>query len=80
MIRELPHWTIFELCKVTLGNGVSGVWSMCSQTSLVFPICQTGNYILVAQVLTTYYSVVQVLHRRIVRFRMAQRGTRSDRY
>ena len=25
MIRELPHWTIFELCKVTLGNGVVGV-------------------------------------------------------
>lgn len=25
MIRELPHWTIFELCKVTLQNGVVGV-------------------------------------------------------
>jgi len=25
MIRELPHWTIVELCKVTLENGVSGV-------------------------------------------------------
>jgi L-alanine-DL-glutamate epimerase-like enolase superfamily enzyme len=25
MIRELPHWTIFELCKVTLGNGVTGI-------------------------------------------------------
>ena len=25
MIRELPHWTIFELCKVTLGCGAVGV-------------------------------------------------------
>ena len=25
MIRELPHWTIVELCKVTLENGVTGV-------------------------------------------------------
>ena len=25
MIRELPHWTIFELCRVTLGCGVQGV-------------------------------------------------------
>lgn len=25
MIRELPHWTIFELCRVTLGCGVTGV-------------------------------------------------------
>lgn len=25
MIRELPHWTIFEICKVTLGCGVVGV-------------------------------------------------------
>lgn len=25
MIRELPHWTIFELCKVSLGCGVEGV-------------------------------------------------------
>lgn len=25
MIRELPHWTLFELCKVTLGCGVQGV-------------------------------------------------------
>lgn len=25
MIRELPHWTIFELCKVTLECGVVGV-------------------------------------------------------
>ena len=25
MIRELPHWTIFELCKVTLECGVIGV-------------------------------------------------------
>lgn len=25
MIRELPHWTIFELCKVRLGCGVEGV-------------------------------------------------------
>jgi L-alanine-DL-glutamate epimerase-like enolase superfamily enzyme len=24
MIRELPHWTIFELCRVTLGCGVTG--------------------------------------------------------
>ncbi len=24
MIRELPHWTIFEICKVTLGCGVVG--------------------------------------------------------
>jgi L-alanine-DL-glutamate epimerase-like enolase superfamily enzyme len=24
MIRELPHWTVFELCKVTLACGVSG--------------------------------------------------------
>lgn len=22
MIRELPHWTLFEVCKVTLGCGV----------------------------------------------------------
>lgn len=25
MIRELPHWTIIELCRVTLENGVVGV-------------------------------------------------------
>ncbi|MCH7726854.1 MAG: enolase [Planctomycetes bacterium] len=25
MVRELPHWTLFELCKVTLDNGVVGV-------------------------------------------------------
>ena len=25
MIRELPHWTIFELCKITLENGTIGV-------------------------------------------------------
>lgn len=25
MVREIPHWTIFELCKVTLENGVTGV-------------------------------------------------------
>jgi L-alanine-DL-glutamate epimerase-like enolase superfamily enzyme len=25
MIRELPHWTLFELCLVTLGCGVKGV-------------------------------------------------------
>ena len=24
MARELPHWTIFEICKVTLANGVVG--------------------------------------------------------
>ena len=24
MIRELPHWTIFEICKVTLACGVVG--------------------------------------------------------
>lgn len=24
MIRELPHWTIFEICKVTLACGVAG--------------------------------------------------------
>jgi len=25
MIRELPHWTLFEICKVTLGCGVVGI-------------------------------------------------------
>lgn len=25
MIRELPHWTVFELCKVTLACGAQGV-------------------------------------------------------
>lgn len=25
MVRELPHWTLFELCKLTLDNGVVGV-------------------------------------------------------
>ena len=25
MVREIPHWSIFELCKVTLSNGVIGV-------------------------------------------------------
>jgi L-alanine-DL-glutamate epimerase-like enolase superfamily enzyme len=25
MVREVPHWTIFELCKVTLACGVTGV-------------------------------------------------------
>jgi galactonate dehydratase len=25
MVRELPHWTIFELCQVTLANGATGV-------------------------------------------------------
>ncbi|MDH7568734.1 MAG: dgoA protein, partial [Armatimonadota bacterium] len=24
MVRELPHWTLFEICKVTLANGVTG--------------------------------------------------------
>jgi L-alanine-DL-glutamate epimerase-like enolase superfamily enzyme len=24
MVRELPHWTLFELCKVTLACGVTG--------------------------------------------------------
>src|SRR3712207_5366409 len=24
MVRELPHWTLFEICKVTLENGVVG--------------------------------------------------------
>ena len=33
MIRELPHWTIFELCKVTLENGVTGLGeTMCFYT------------------------------------------------
>ena len=33
MIRELPHWTIFELCKVTLECGVVGVGeTMCFYT------------------------------------------------
>lgn len=25
MVREIPHWTLFEICKVTLSNGVIGV-------------------------------------------------------
>lgn len=25
MVREIPHWRLFELCKVTLDNGVIGV-------------------------------------------------------
>ncbi len=25
MVREIPHWSLFELCKVTLSNGVIGV-------------------------------------------------------
>ncbi len=33
MIRELPHWTIFELCKVRLANGVEGIGeTMCFYT------------------------------------------------
>ena len=33
MIRELPHWTIFELCRVKLANGVEGVGeTMCFYT------------------------------------------------
>ncbi len=24
MNRELPQWTVFEICQVTLGNGVVG--------------------------------------------------------
>ncbi len=33
MIRELPHWTIFEICKVTLANGVVGIGeTMCFYT------------------------------------------------
>jgi L-alanine-DL-glutamate epimerase-like enolase superfamily enzyme len=33
MIRELPHWTVFELCRVTLANGVEGVGeTMCFYT------------------------------------------------
>ncbi len=33
MIRELPHWTIFELCRVTLANGVQGLGeTMCFYT------------------------------------------------
>jgi galactonate dehydratase len=24
MVREIPHWTLFEICKVTLDNGVVG--------------------------------------------------------
>ncbi|MBW3538904.1 MAG: hypothetical protein KY476_01410, partial [Planctomycetes bacterium] len=25
MIREIPHWTLFEICKVTLASGVVGI-------------------------------------------------------
>jgi len=25
MVREIPHWSLFEICKVTLSNGVEGV-------------------------------------------------------
>lgn len=25
MVREIPHWTLFELCRITLDNGVVGV-------------------------------------------------------
>jgi L-alanine-DL-glutamate epimerase-like enolase superfamily enzyme len=25
MVREIPHWSLFEICKVTLDNGVVGV-------------------------------------------------------
>lgn len=25
MVREIPHWSLFEICKVTLSNGVIGV-------------------------------------------------------
>ena len=25
MVREIPHWSLFELCRVTLSNGVVGV-------------------------------------------------------
>ena len=25
MVREIPHWSLFEICKVTLSNGVVGV-------------------------------------------------------
>jgi galactonate dehydratase len=33
MIREVPHWRILELCKVTLANGVTGVGeTMCYYT------------------------------------------------
>jgi subtilisin family serine protease len=31
------------------GNGSSFVWAVCSRTSLVVPICQTGNFIIGAQ-------------------------------
>ena len=33
MIRELPHWTIFELCQVELECGVQGLGeTMCFYT------------------------------------------------
>lgn len=25
MVREIPHWSLFEICKVTLDNGIVGV-------------------------------------------------------
>ncbi|MCW0274905.1 hypothetical protein, partial [Klebsiella pneumoniae] len=25
MVREIPHWRLFELCRVELDNGVDGV-------------------------------------------------------
>ena len=42
MIRELPHWTIFEICRVQLGCGVEGfgetmefyTWGRVSEESL----------------------------------------------
>ena len=42
MVRELPHWTVFEICRVRLGCGVEGfgetmefyTWSRVSEESL----------------------------------------------
>ena len=33
MVRENPHWSLFEICKVTLDNGLIGVGeTMCYYT------------------------------------------------
>lgn len=39
MIRELPHWTIFEICKVTLACGVTGV----GETMKYYSWCDTTD-------------------------------------
>ena len=46
MIRELPHWTIFELCQVELECGVQGLGEIMRNNSAhaVRLLCELERY------------------------------------